>query len=295
MKINIISTNNGVGLQQDYLILKSVLEKKHEVNFIDFRKPIHKKADVSIHLEHAVVSLLPTAPKNILIPNPEWFEGQWLKHIGRFNEIWCKTHETERIFKQHSPNCIYTSFTSVDHFNPEIKKDKVFFHNRGKSSHKGTLATIRAWRETFGRLILNSDGTAKLQQKNGMILNNIRMSDEDICIVMNSCLFHLCCSEAEGFGHYINEAKSCGAIILSTDAAPMNEMVSNEFGKLIPVVSKGRHMLGITNQIDHTSLTYAMQELLELSEKELSLMSEKSRQSFLDNDKYFKEKINELL
>jgi hypothetical protein len=75
----------------------------------------------------------------------------------------------------------------------------------------------------------------------------------------------------------------------------MNEMVSNEFGKLIPVVSKGRHMLGITNQIDHTSLTYAMQELLELSEKELSLMSEKSRQSFLDNDKYFKEKINELL
>lgn len=296
MIINIVTTNNGVGLYQDYLILKSVLEPKHTINFIDFRKPVHKRADVSIHLEHAVPSVFPTSNKHIFIPNPEWFENQWVRHLNRFDAIWCKTWETKRIFDSITKNkTIYTSFTSRDWYDGTIEKDKTFFHNRGKSSHKGTIATITAWRDALGKLIVNSDGTINLPAKRGMIVNNNRLTDEDLKIVMNGCLFHICCSEAEGFGHYINEAKSTGAIVISTDAAPMNEIIRPEFGRLIPVIGKGKHMLGVTNQIDITSLTYCMNNLLLLSEKELSLLSEKSRQSFLDNDKYFRNRINELL
>lgn len=296
MKINIISTNNGVGLWQDYLILKSILEVKHEVNFIDYRKPIHTKADISIHLEHAVASLLPTAPINILIPNPEWYESQWINLLQRFNSIWCKTHETERIFSKYvKDKCIYTSFTSIDKYNPEILKDKTFLHNRGKSSHKGTLATIQAWNKDLGKLIINSDGSVNLPHKEGILTNNKRLSDHDMNVLMNGCLFHICCSEAEGFGHYINEAKSTGAIIITTNGAPMNEMVNSSFGRLIPIIRRGSYQLGITNYIDYLSLHHSMKELLQLSEKELSLMSEKSRQSFLDNDKYFKQILSELL
>lgn len=52
---------------------------------------------------------------------------------------------------------------------------------------------------------------------------------------MNSHSIHFCCSYTEGFGHHINEGKSCKALILTTNKAPMNEIDSNN-GLLIPSI-----------------------------------------------------------
>lgn len=47
--------------------------------------------------------------------------------------------------------------------------------------------------------------------------------------------FLMCPSLAEGYGHYINQARAAGAVIVTTDAPPMNELiVSNAMGVLIP-------------------------------------------------------------
>lgn len=37
---------------------------------------------------------------------------------------------------------------------------------------------------------------------------------------------HVCASEREGFGHYINEARAAGALVVSTDHPPMNELIT---------------------------------------------------------------------
>jgi hypothetical protein len=37
---------------------------------------------------------------------------------------------------------------------------------------------------------------------------------------------HVCASEREGFGHYINEGRAAGAFIISTDHPPMSELVT---------------------------------------------------------------------
>ena len=43
---------------------------------------------------------------------------------------------------------------------------------------------------------------------------------------------HVCPSACEGFGHSINEARSLGAVVVTTDAPPMNELVTDgEDGK----------------------------------------------------------------
>jgi hypothetical protein len=38
---------------------------------------------------------------------------------------------------------------------------------------------------------------------------------------------HICASEREGFGHYLNEARAAGALIITTDHPPMNELVTS--------------------------------------------------------------------
>lgn len=41
---------------------------------------------------------------------------------------------------------------------------------------------------------------------------------------------HICASEREGFGHYLNEARAAGAFIITTDHPPMNEFVTQGAG-----------------------------------------------------------------
>ena len=59
------------------------------------------------------------------------------------------------------------------------------------------------------------------------------LDDAALRTLQNSHRFHLCLSEAEGWGHYIAEALSVGAITLTCDAAPMNELVTAERGLLV--------------------------------------------------------------
>lgn len=40
-------------------------------------------------------------------------------------------------------------------------------------------------------------------------------------------------SEREGFGHYLNEARSVGALILTTDHAPMSKLIDGTNGILV--------------------------------------------------------------
>jgi glycosyltransferase involved in cell wall biosynthesis len=58
-------------------------------------------------------------------------------------------------------------------------------------------------------------------------------SFDDIRALQTSIGLHLCPSEREGFGHYLNEARAAAAFIISTDHPPMNEFVTKGFGVLI--------------------------------------------------------------
>ncbi len=67
-----------------------------------------------------------------------------------------------------------------------------------------------------------------------LILYTERLADEELLRLQQSSGVHLCPSREEGFGHYINEARALGALVMTTNWAPMNDLVQDHFGVLIP-------------------------------------------------------------
>jgi glycosyltransferase involved in cell wall biosynthesis len=47
---------------------------------------------------------------------------------------------------------------------------------------------------------------------------------------------HVCPSVREGFGHYLNEARAVGALVVTVDHPPMNELIRPGMGLLVPTV-----------------------------------------------------------
>lgn len=302
MRINIIYPNNGVGLTKDFLILNDILNKKgNEVNPIDLnaKKNNTIRADANIFLEHVESRYFNLAKTNYLFPNPEWFEIEWKNRLSGIDYILCKSHDTEKIFTKLGKQCIYTSFTSDDCYDKTIKKERVFLHLAGQSSAKGTRAIFDTWekRNINSNLILQKleNFAEYIKHDNKNILNCFaRLSHDDKLILLNSCLFILCTSEYEGFGHYIWEALSVGAVVISTNHEPMNEYLNNENSILINPCSYSMQRMGRMGHITYRDLYPAIEQVLNMSNNDIQRISDNARQTFLDNDKKFKEKINEI-
>lgn len=91
---------------------------------------------------------------------------------------------------------------------------------------------------------------------------------QELTALQNSCGLHLCPSETEGFGYYIMEGLSCGAVVATTDAPPMNEFVSDK--RCLVGVEKTAPMHLATNYYaDPKKLDKTVSDLLSLSEEEL--------------------------
>lgn len=285
--IQILSPDNGVGLTRDRDILIRILSDHYAVMWRDPNKPkefsaITQKADINIHLEIVYEQQFKTAHSNILIPNPEWFFSRmWTRYIRQFDAIFAKTKDTERIFKNlGAKNVVYTSFTSEDKYNPTVKRERSFAHFAGRSSAKGTTQVLEAAARIkdipISVFSFRDDHTK-------------RISDDEFNQLFNKHLFHLCPSSYEGFGHYINEAKSVGAIIITSNAAPMNELVKGAFGFGCSGTYKSMQNLAHMFEVNVDSLENMIRVLNDMPSDLLNSYSQKARESYLDNDKYFKE------
>ena len=58
---------------------------------------------------------------------------------------------------------------------------------------------------------------------------------DELSVVQRSASVFICPSSVEGYGHYINEGRSAGAAIVTVDFPPMNELVDETNGFLVPI------------------------------------------------------------
>ena len=122
-------------------------------------------------------------------------------------------------------------------------------------------------------------------------LEEAQVVDVELRALQNGNWFHVCSSETEGFGHYLVEAMSVGAVTLTTAAPPMNELVEPDRGILVPYARMDTQFLANTYFFDEVAAEAAIERMIAMPEDEMQCMGTSARAWFLRNDRGFSERL----
>jgi len=142
------------------------------------------------------------------------------------------------------------------------------------------------WRQLT---VVQNPKTAKRRVDSANVAHRLEyIDDAALRRLQNRSLFHLCPSEMEGFGHYLNEALSAGAIVLATDGAPMNELVTPDCGVLL--TPAGRRQEGLTERfiVDVAGIEAGVAQALALDDAAITRMRETARARYVEGDRRFR-------
>jgi glycosyltransferase involved in cell wall biosynthesis len=106
---------------------------------------------------------------------------------------------------------------------------------------------------------------------------------------------HVCPSEAEGFGHLLGEAMSCGALVVTTDAPPMNELVDPERGVLVRVARSEPLRYSSRYFVDLEDLELQLARVFAMGEEQLRSIGLKARAWYDNQSRQFESSLRALL
>ncbi len=332
MKVRLIGKANGVGLSRDFELLAEALRSSGcEVTLYGCERRDRKRRrsfftrlaararglrgggpdapyDVNLMLEHVWPQFLHQASRNVLVPNPEWFDRRDLAFLGAAQRVWAKTGLAERLFTARGCRTVRIGFDSSDRLDASVTRENQFLHLAGRSPLKGTARLHALWQRhpEWPLLTIVQDAEAVANPTRGTdaagaaVPANIRvesrfLSDEALRALQNSHRFHVCTSEAEGWGHYIAEAMSVGAVTLTCDAPPMNELIDLKRGVLLAVHNGERHNLATLSLFDEAALEAAVTRVLTMSPAECETIGAAARAWFLGNKHGFFSRVRHAL
>jgi hypothetical protein len=196
-----------------------------------------------------------------LMPNIEMYELE-SEHYWRADVILCKTalctrylrkwflqegnpRGTRVLYTRHTTSNLALAAKGTGEAPRKDFSDVSFLHTAGKSIQKGTRQVLDCWLEQpdFPRLDFYmdqelydgafNDYNERIRDSDNVFLHTGRLSAAEFGQVVTQGRYFLCPSMMEGYGHYINQARSSNAFIITTDAAPMNELVTPASGALV--------------------------------------------------------------
>jgi glycosyltransferase involved in cell wall biosynthesis len=271
-----------------------------------------KESEINLYVERLLGlenDLFP-AKQRWLMVNQEIL-SEPLDSMKKVDLFLCKSRYAHSLIEDYvaenrlEANVLYTGHTSQDIGDSGPKDYKVFFHPAGKSPFKNTVAVIETWirgdgypgtrlivtcRDTCLQNVLNNwPGDVFIPKGDGETLvhsvyPNIELSESlplpEYEHYQKTSGFWICPSEMEGYGHYINEGRAAGAVVITTDAPPMNELVLNTNGFLVP--SHRRWKVGDTVSSEMAGITVedlskVIEKALSTSEEELIRMGQNAR------------------
>jgi glycosyltransferase involved in cell wall biosynthesis len=313
--INVISPDSGFGNTKDAEIVGAVLRARGlEVNLCsipDYEKRTRigvlanhmarrwRRFDLNLFLGPVFREWLPMARRNVIVPNPECFVRGWLGLLRQFDLVLAKTRVAEGIFRSLGCRAEFVSFTSPDRAAAAPKKDRASFLHVSSTDNKGTNRLLEFWSEHPDWPVL----TAVLSRgspRPDFGAENIRriaryVPDEELLAMQNSHGVHVCCSEAEGFGHYIAEAMSTRAVVMTTDGPPMNELVDPSRGVLVAYSGTRESCLSTAYLIDRRQFEASVERVLAMTDAERNTLGCRARGWFETNDAFFRARLPEIV
>lgn len=215
LKINVYYWNNGVGIVNDAILLKTVL-KYYDVKLYDMSiNTISRPSDLGIFIQNIWTEQIDKNKKNVYIVNEEWLNDEEKSCLNRFNYIFVKSSYAKLLLDPYHKNVICTGFFSLDrYFFP--KNTNEILHFKGKSIQK------------------NTELVKDLNYVNILDSSINYLSDNDITYNLNNHDIHICCSLYEAWGHYLWEAMSCGKLVICSEIPVFKEYLNPELVKFIP-------------------------------------------------------------
>ena len=265
LNFDVFYSNNTIGLAVDAHILgDAFIQAGHSCRLvaIPYELFIYSEAENTLKYSlpeirsnsHCVFlesifehGLLKKYKSSIFIPNPECFVRRDFLKAQKVNFFWHKTKMSLNLLKPLYQNSshIFTDFTSYALNACQPLSYENIVHFRGKSGQRHTKELLDVWARhpEWPQLRVQLYGPdCPFEFHNWLKFNNIfiylgRMENDQYLKEVSNGGIQLCLSSKEGFGHYINEAKSLGALVITLDAPPMNELISPEMGILVPYIN----------------------------------------------------------
>ena len=304
--LDLVSTHYPYGLLQDVSILKESFERlDYDVRCFDNkdRSPwdvlrFKKTSQTIVHIAQIQRRWLNAGRKHILIPNQESFQQDRAWALRFFDKILVKSQHSRECFGNIHPNIVFTGFTSKDIFIEGVEKDWMsFFHVSTDFIRKGTQEIVRLWQRhpEWPQLVLKVTRREHLDAIGpNMTVVDGYLPYEQLVDMQNRYGLHLCPSRSEGWGHTLVEAMSSGALVVTTDAPPMNEIVTSETGRLVPYRNTIPRRLGTDFLVDVDALEAAIVELVGMPVEAKQALGQAARARYFLLDKAFRERLAEV-
>lgn len=288
----IVARDNKYGLSQHTELLKYALERAgmtvdtattRSRRLVD-RLLRRKHADIVVHMERAFPAWYSAGRRNVLVPNQERFPHRHLRRLRGIDLVAATTLHAEAIFSALGVKTVYMGFMSRDRLDETVERDwSTFFHLAGANTLKGTEDILVLWEKhpewPALHLVQKADNAPRHVPAN-VVLHSGFLADEDLRTLQNRCGIHLCPSRAEGWGHSIVEALSCGVVVVTTDAPPMNEHVTKDSGLLVPYVRSEPRHLGTSYFVNQKELERVIGSISFMSLSDRINIGKKARSRF---------------
>jgi glycosyltransferase involved in cell wall biosynthesis len=255
--------------------------------------------DINLHVEDIKARWIPCAHQNWWIPNAEWLRPQTRRAMGDVDLVLCKTRASKETFTRLGLKTVFAGFSSPDRYVGMVERMERAIHVAGSSPNKGTGAVLDAWRRhpewPVLDLVWGAPLASKLELPPNVHLHRSPIADSLLLNLQNRASIHVCPSSVEGFGHSLVEAMSCGACIITTDAPPMNELVTSERGELVTWHTKESIGLATAYHVSSESLSAAVDRVLQMSQAERVEMGARARRWYLSNDAAFSRRLKTIV
>ncbi|MFX0170571.1 MAG: glycosyltransferase family 4 protein [Candidatus Hodarchaeota archaeon] len=178
----------------------------------------------------------------------DYYKLDTIESFNLYDFLICNTERHYSVFKDHSQSFYVPWGVDTNFFKPkEIENDKeqlVFFHSAGVSARKGTDILVKAFIDgglfKKSRLIIHTQSDLRITYG----LHSKKLKEFNIEIIHKTVpppgLYYLgdiyvYPTYLEGLGLTIYEAMASGLPVITTNYAPMNEIVDDEVGKLVQI------------------------------------------------------------